>query len=102
MRDMTETVNAFIRDNGLQTDVLTRYVDLVSEIGELGKELVVSTDYGKREMAVSDEMKMEVGDCLFSMLALCHALDVDVVWALEAALDKYRQRKTQTGSISNQ
>ncbi|MCL2364977.1 MAG: hypothetical protein FWC71_09995 [Defluviitaleaceae bacterium] len=101
MRDSINAVDAFIREYGLQTDVQTRLIDLVSEIGELGKEMIVATEYGKKELNVTKKIESEVGDCLFSLLALCQVLDVDAAMALDGALAKYAQRFTHKGSISS-
>jgi len=89
---MMDAVQNFIQQHSWQTDVQTRYIDLVSEIGELGKEITKSTDYGKRELILSEQMTDEMGDCLFSLFALCHAMGIDAQAALDGALDKYERR----------
>ncbi len=44
---MQRNVRAFVERNHLECGAQSRYVDLVSEVGELGKEILKSTDYGK-------------------------------------------------------
>lgn len=79
----------------------SRYIDLVSEIGELGKEIIKSTDYGKRAFGTSKSFEDEMGDCLFSLLALCCEADIDAASALDRALRKYEKRFSASGSISS-
>jgi len=85
----------------LSTDVQTRYIDLVSEVGELGKEILTSTDYGKKDLLINAQMIDEVGDCLFSLFALCHEMGVDSQNALNNSLAKYEQRFDNKGDIGS-
>lgn len=89
---MQKRVEQFVEHHNLQYPELVRYADLVSEIGELGKELVRGTDYGKHPLTGGDGIAEELGDCMFSLLALCSALGVDAQKALSDAMDKYDAR----------
>jgi len=99
---LSDRVQAFILRHNLQADVQTRYIDLVAEIGELGKEILTSTDYGKREFVVTAGMIDEMGDCLFSLLALCYEMGVDAHAALDGALAKYGRRFAEKGRIGSE
>ena len=98
---MQNLVKEFMDDYQLHTDAQTRFVDLVSEVGELGKEILLATDYGKQNYAPSPALSGEVGDCLFSLLALCCQTGIDAQQALEQALSKYRTRFAQKGGIGS-
>ena len=98
---MQKTVANFIAEYNLSTDVQTRYIDLVSEIGELGKEILTSTDYGKNDFLTNAQMIDEVGDCLFSLFALCHEMGIDAQNALNNSLAKYEQRFDNKGDIGS-
>jgi len=98
---MQKLVNDFIQKYNLQTDEHTRYIDLVSEVGELGKELIKSTDYGKKAYAQTDDANGELGDCLFSLLALCCSMGIDAEEALEMALGKYERRFAENGNVGS-
>jgi len=98
---MQKTVKDFTHEFSLHTSPEIRYMDLVSEVGELGKEIIKSTNYGKEGFMKTSEMAEEAGDCLFSLLALCNELDIDAEKALLQALCKYRQRFKQKGSIDS-
>ena len=94
-------VTRFVQQYQLETDVATRYVDLVSEVGELGKEILESTRYGKADYQPGAGATMELGDCLFSLLALAHQMGIDSEAALAGALEKYEQRFVEKGRISS-
>jgi len=98
---MQQTVNNFIQKYHLQTDEHTRYIDLVSEIGELGKEILKSTNYGKQNYTQNANAAGELGDCLFSLLALCSAMGVDGQDALNTAIAKYENRFAAKGDIGS-
>lgn len=102
---MQKTVRDFLTKYRLWSDEETRYIDLVSEVGELGKAILVSTNYGKKNIArndLKDDLIIdEVGDCIFSLLALCNELDIDAGEALDISLSKYESRFTQKGDIGS-
>ena len=62
---MQNAVNAFLETNELFCGEQIRYIDLVSEIGELGKEIIKSTNYGKTPHSSNESTAEEMGDCLF-------------------------------------
>ena len=98
---MQEFVRQFLGKYQLHTDAETRYIDLVSEIGELGKEIISATDYGKMDFASNARVGGEMGDCLFPLLALCCATDVDADESLQKAMAKYERRFAQKADISS-
>ena len=58
-------------------------------------------DYGKRPYTPTPETAEELGDCLFSLLALCCELDVDAEGALSGALEKYGARLRRKGDAGS-
>jgi len=98
---MQTSVNDFIEKYNLQSDIQTRYIDLMSELGEFGKEILISTKYGKKELEVNEQMADEIGDCLFSMLALCYEMGVDSREVLAGALRKYEGRFLCKGDLGS-
>lgn len=89
--DEQQTVAAFVDEYGLETPPEFRLLDLVSEVGELGKDANTSTAYGDLPAELTLESD-EIGDVLFALLALADSLEVDAGEALEEALEKYEQR----------
>ncbi|MCL2286264.1 MAG: nucleotide pyrophosphohydrolase [Firmicutes bacterium] len=98
---MQRSVKNFIENYSLQTNEQVRYIDLVSEVGELGKEILTGTSYGKKEYEHTHNASSELGDCLFSLLALCCEMNIDAEQALGQALAKYEARFAQKGSINS-
>jgi len=98
--DEQDQVAAFVEAHGLHAPPAFRLLDLVSEVGELAKAAAESTGYGDRPGAI-DVPADEVGDALFSLLALAEGLDVDAGEALEAALAKYERRLAERGEPSS-
>ena len=98
---MQNRVLSFINQHNLNGDGTIRYIDLVSEVGELGKELLKAGGYETRVFEKNDNMIEEMGDCLFSLYALCCALDIDAETALNIALSKYQMRFEQKGAIGS-
>ncbi|MCL2565584.1 MAG: MazG-like family protein [Defluviitaleaceae bacterium] len=98
---MQKAVKEFLDEFSLHTSPETRYLDLVAEIGELGKEILKATDYGKKYFVKTTQIAEETGDCLFSLLALCEELGVNGEEVLLRALAKYRKRFEEKGSIDS-
>jgi len=98
---MQQSVQDFIKTYQLHADAQSRYIDLVSEVGELGKEIIKSTEYGKKPYSPTPSATDELGDCLFSLFALCCEMDVDAQAALRQALAKYERRFAQKGDVGS-
>lgn len=85
----------------LELEPELRVLDLVSEAGELSKEVVTAQDYGDSEFEVTDELVDEFGDVYYCLLSLADELDIDPDAALEDTLDKYRTRLDESGDIGS-
>lgn len=97
--DEQRRVAEFVADHDLGADPANRVLDLVSEVGEVAKEVNVSTDYG-----AADDVEIaadELGDTLFALLALADAVDVDAGEALETAIAKYEARLEVSGDAGS-
>ena len=98
---MQRMVDCFVGKYRLGADVQTRYIDLVSEVGELGKEIIRATDYGRKGYSQNAGAVEEVGDCLFSLIALCSEMGVSAEEALCRAIQKYEARFELKGSVGS-
>ena len=78
---MQERVRQFLLQNGIECGAEYRCLDLA--------------------YAPTPETEEELGDCLFSLLALCCALNVDAQQALERVLEKYEARLRKKGSAGS-
>ncbi|WP_178916355.1 MazG nucleotide pyrophosphohydrolase domain-containing protein [Natronomonas gomsonensis] len=94
--DAQQRVAAFLDDTELHAPAAYRLLDVVSELGEVSKEVCTSTEYGEDPSSVSVP-EDELGDALFALLALCSELGVDAETALETSLSKYEGRLDDTG-----
>lgn len=98
---LNEIVRQFTDEYDLNINSETRYIDLVSELGELGKEILKGSNYSKHELKVNENTKEEIGDVLFSLLALFNSLEIDPDEALAIVLKKYKNRFDKKGDIGS-
>ena len=101
MTDWQRSVAEFVHRYSLLYDPVTHTLDLVSEIGEVAKEVLLGTDYGRRALQFRPQLADELGDALYSLLVLAEACGVDAGDALDAALEKYERRLTERGKAGS-
>ncbi len=91
-----EKVEEFMEEHCLEATKGFRILDLVSEVGEVAGDAAKSADYGLEpdELEVDED---EIGDVLFSLLALAESLGIDSSDALEKSLEKYESRIGRKG-----
>ncbi len=90
--EMQKRVAGFVELHGLDTGVVYRVLDLVSEIGELSKEILNATDYGNSGFQPGENWEEELGDVLFSLICVANSTGIDLEQALSEVLEKYRKR----------
>jgi NTP pyrophosphatase (non-canonical NTP hydrolase) len=95
--NLNERGRALIDESGLSIDPATRALDLSSEVGELCKEILKSTQYGTQAFQALPNLEMELGDAFFSLLTLAASVNVNLDTALEQVLVKMRTRLERTG-----
>lgn len=89
--DPADAVGSFVESHELRAAPEFRILDLVSEVGELAKNVTTSSAYGADPGAIRIEDE-ELGDVLFAAYALAHETGIDPTRALERSIDKYRNR----------
>lgn len=67
-------------------------LDLMSELGEVAKEILLGMDYGQRPFQATPDLSGELGDALYSLCQLATAAGVDLDKAFTTTLQKYEQR----------
>jgi NTP pyrophosphatase (non-canonical NTP hydrolase) len=102
MTNWQQQVAVFARRHNLLRDPTTHTLDLMSEVGEIAKEILLTTDYGQQPPQFRPELAGELGDALYSLLTLASACDVDVEEAIDATLAKYERRLAQRGDAGSQ
>ena len=92
MNEIQKKVRSFCNKNNLSSSIEHRVLDIVSEIGELSKEILKASNYGKSSYVPNEKVKLELGDVLFSLITVANSLGVNLDSALEAVLKKYEKR----------
>jgi len=85
----------------LECPVEARFIDLTSEVGELGKELLKSNNYGKEACHPTAAIADEIGDVLFSLACIANTLNIDIETAMKFSIEKYHRRFAETGDIGS-
>jgi len=101
MQDLQKKVQEFCNTHNLNTTPESRLIDVVSELGEVAKEILVASNYGKNPLEKNEKIEMEIGDVVFSVIALSNALGIDTEEALEKVIIKYTER-AKKGSIGSE
>ncbi|MCC6954839.1 MAG: nucleotide pyrophosphohydrolase [Deltaproteobacteria bacterium] len=96
-----QLVARFTNGAGLNGPVNARVLDLVSEVGELAKEYLRATDYGKHEFQSPRGWEEEIGDVFYSLASIANSTGVDLSRALEKVIRKYEERLIRTGAPSS-
>jgi NTP pyrophosphatase (non-canonical NTP hydrolase) len=96
-----ERVASFVDMHSLRAGAEARVLDLVSEVGEVAKEVLKETRYGEHPFMPGEAWSEEVADVFFSLICLANATNVNLDKALGTALDKYRQRLQRRGDASS-
>lgn len=94
LKDLQDEVETFIMKHNLICPTETRLLDLQSEVGELAKVHLKGTNYGRwhyHDGPFSGWMD-ELGDVLFSLVALANLEQVDLEDCLRRSIEKYEDR----------
>ncbi len=94
-------VQEFVDLYQLSSDANTRLLDLLSETGELSKEMLKATEYGKDAFTPTDAWEDEIGDVYFALLCLANTTQIDLNDALARTLEKYAHRLARRGSADS-
>ncbi len=92
MNSDQEIVKKFVKENDLESSIESRLIDLVSKLGELAKEINLSSNYGKTSINKSDRLLEELGDVYYSLLTVAEYFDEDISVLLKKVIEKYQKR----------
>jgi len=92
MPEFQEVVLEFVNDHHLEIEVPYRMLDLVSELGEVAKEVLKSSHYGITRFLPENKWEDELGDLFFSLICLANSTGVNLEEALNSVLQKYENR----------
>ena len=92
MKALQEKVKKFIEDNNLEMKPEFYTLDIVSEMGEVAKEILKAYDYGRGEHGFRDEISSELGDLLYSLITLANHYNIDLEEEVLGAIKRYQKR----------
>ena len=100
---MQQKVKSFNEINTRESlPVYARLLDTASELGELAKEYLKSSDYGTQEFEINDDFKLEFGDVLYCLMSLANEVGIDAEEQLEKVLVKYQARIDKKKSMGGE
>lgn len=92
MNKIQKIVSEFVKKYHLSHSNEITALDLVSEVGEVAKEIIKATDYGQKPYQKREELQKEIGDALYSLINLANLNGIDMEEALNEVLSKYEKR----------
>ncbi len=95
MKKLQEKVKEFCRLHRLESPPEHRVLDTMSELGEVAKEILKMSDYGRKPTKYRPEVESELGDLFFSLITLANIFNIDMEEALNMVLKKYEKRLNQ-------
>lgn len=101
LKDIQEKIKIFNNTLNLNTNIESRMIDLNSELGELSKEILKGSDYGKTSFSKTGDFDDELGDVFYSLICLANLGESDLEACLTKALNKYQKRFAKNMSISS-
>lgn len=92
MREIQKRIKKFCKENDLESPAEHRVLDTMSELGEVAKEILKMSNYGRKPVEYREELKSELGDVLYSLITIANTFDIDLEDALNQVLEKYKKR----------
>ncbi len=100
MKELQQRIKEFCKKHNLESSPEHKVLDTMSELGEVAKEILKMSDYGRKPIKYRDELKSELGDLFYSLITIANSFDIDLEEALDLVLEKYgkRLKKGSAGS----
>ena len=92
MKEIQERIKRFCKENNMESPAEHRVLDTMSELGEVAKEILKMSNYGRKPIEYREELKSELGDVLYSLITIANTFDIDLEDALYQVLEKYEKR----------
>ena len=86
MPNLQQQVKDFCQTHQLDTPLEFRMLDLISELGEVAKEILKTSNYGNRKFHLQPEFSDELSDVFFSLITATNQCDIDLEEALQQAI----------------
>lgn len=103
MKKTQQKIKEFCDRHNLNHSQEISALDVLSELGEVSKEIIKSTNYGSKQFKKTENLSAELGDLLFSIITLANSLNISLEESLKFVLEKYEIRlgKGTAGSESD-
>ncbi|MEM5871838.1 MAG: MazG nucleotide pyrophosphohydrolase domain-containing protein [Candidatus Aenigmatarchaeota archaeon] len=101
MKELQNKIKKFCKEHNLESPAEHRVLDALSELGEVAKEILKMSDYGRKPLKYREELKFELGDLLYSIITIANSFDIDLEEALNMVLEKYEKR-LEKGSVGSE
>jgi len=92
MREIQEKIRLFCKKNDMESPIEHRVLDALSELGEVAKEILKMSNYGRKPIEYREELKSELGDIIYSLVTIANAFNIDLEDFLQQTLEKYERR----------
>lgn len=102
MKELQEKIKKFCEENNMNSPTEHRALDVMFELGEVAKEILKMSDYGRGPVKLKEEIKLELGDVFYSLITLANNLNIDLEEALRIAIKKYENRLKNGSAGSEQ
>ncbi len=99
MKAMQQKIKKFVQENHLEIKPEFRALDIVSETGDLAKEILKATEFGGKESGFKEEIRHETGELLFSTICLANTYNIDLEQALAETMQKYKKKIEESRKI---
>jgi len=101
MKEIQARIKKFCEENNMESPAEHRILDTMSELGEVAKEILKMTNYGRKPMEYRKEIESELGDVLYSLITIANTFDIDMEMAVHQVLEKY-ERRLKKGSADSE
>ncbi len=92
MKALQKKIKDFCGKNDMESTVEYRLLDTLSELGEVSKEVLKMSNYGRKPLEYNNSIRSELGDVLFSLITVANSFDIDLEEEVNGALEKYEHR----------
>ncbi len=97
LNDHQSKIKKIVDEFDFRWSLYVQYIHLIEETAELGEAITVykgDRKAGSGEAALADhaDLKEEIGDLLFSILAIANELNINTEQALKLAYSRYKRK----------
>lgn len=63
MKELQQKIKEFCKKDNLESPPEHKILDIMSELGEVAKEILKMSDYGRKPLKYKEELKSELATC---------------------------------------